>query len=106
MFKIFSPLMLAGLLTACGGAESNFVSACEDSSDMTTENCECLAGHASKEMPDHGLEFITAMIEEDEDQLRKLREDLPASEYLKMGMFMMTAPVKCAISMETWNADE
>lgn len=106
MLKTLLTLIAASLLVACGGAKSDFLSACEGSTGMTDENCECLADLASKELPDDGLLWLTAMIEEDDKALRKLRSESESSEWVKIAGFMMAAPMQCAIDMNTWNSDQ
>lgn len=89
-------------LASCGGdsdlsgSASAFQAACESSSNMGTELCQCIAKNAANDLSPKALEFLTAGLNKDEAATAALKNDLPVDELMAAGMYMVSAPQNCA----------
>lgn len=98
--QIAAGLVLA--VTACGGAASSgaFVKACVTMEGMTEEICDCIATKADERLTADGRAFVMAVIEDDEVEATKQRDDLGVEEAMAAGMFMTQAPSECGAEDE------
>ena len=90
------------LLAACGpnAQTSAFIDACTASSNMAEEICECAATMAQEELSENGVAFLIASMQGDSDVAQQLVGEMTIAESTAAGLFMVTAPAKCAAEEE------
>jgi len=93
----------AALLAGCGqsggvsGRDQNrFVQACLEQTNMERPLCECIANLAADELTPGGFAMLLASIEENDARSAQLRSQLTMEELTQSGMFMVSAPGRCA----------
>ena len=92
------------VLSACGGgggasSSDEFADACEASTNMPREVCECAGEKALAELEPDAVTFLVAMMNEETDRAEELREKLGVTEAVQAGMFMASGPARCAAEM-------
>lgn len=88
-------------LVACGSDDSTnsaaaFQAACESSTNLSAELCACIAESAKEDLSSNGIAFLTAGLNQDEAATAALRDEMAADELVIAGMYMVSAPLKCA----------
>jgi len=88
-------------VVACGGKGADgkvdrFVQGCLSSTNLERSFCECAGENAHDELSEDGFAFLTATLNEDQEDVATLREKLDLTEALAAGMFMVNAYKKCA----------
>ena len=98
MFRLVITLVLAATLGGCGESKTDaFVSSCVETTELETSVCECIAERASAELSEDGFEMLSASMAGDQDRVIEASKKLGVSEAMEAGLFMSTAPAKCAL---------
>ena len=84
-------------LASCTGT-SDFVAACIASTNMEKPMCECAGEKAKAELTPDGYALLLAILKKDEAAISGLREKVGMQESIKASVFMLQAPVRCAIA--------
>lgn len=100
MKRVHLGIFAAILMAACGGSASadqaEIAAACEDTTNMGEEICDCVAEKAVEDLSEDGVAFLTAMLQGDDKTTEELRGQMPFDELTAAGMFMVSAPADCA----------
>lgn len=86
---------------ACGGGGSAgeiaaFVAGCTKISNLDQPICQCAAELAEKELTPKAFQFLVATMQQDQERMEELRSELEIQEATQAGMFMVSAPARCA----------
>jgi len=97
--------MALGAVTVISGCtserpETDFVGACVKSGNLEREVCECAAAKAREELSPKAYAFLVATLDQDEEQIHRLRKELEMQDALAAGMFMASGPARCAEELE------
>lgn len=89
------------VLVACRGQNQDadsraFVDACLSASNLPRPICECVAGKAQEELTSSGFAFLVASLAGDDATAARLRSELKIPDAMAAGMFMTSAPGRCA----------
>ena len=86
------------IIQACSGDSQTaaFLEACVSSSSMGEEICKCVAGLASEELSDDGLNFLIASMQGDTAAAQQMAGEMTIQEATDAGLFMVSAPANCA----------
>ncbi len=76
--------------------ETNFVTACLKSSNLSQDVCSCTARKAKAELSAGGFDLVVATLEGDEVKAGALRRTLDTEQLMKSGTFMTRGPAQCA----------
>lgn len=76
--------------------ETDFVTACLKSTNLSQEVCSCTASKAKAELSADGFDLVVATLEGDEAKAESLRRTLDIEELMKSGTFMTRGPAQCA----------
>lgn len=99
LFLSFMFLIACGSNSSSGSADA-FQAACESTSNMGTDLCHCIANNAKSDLSPNGLALLTAGLNQDEAATMSLRKEMSADELVAAGMYMVSAPQKCAQAMQ------
>ncbi len=77
-------------------SESDFVTACTKSSNLSSAICECSAGKAKGELSPDGFALLVATLEGNDSVAAQLRGRMPLDQVMKAGTFMSRGPAQCA----------
>ena len=69
---------------------------CHAQLNMPAGACACLGRTAGEELNDDEMALVVAMVTKDEPAAAELRGRMPIDQLTKAGMFMTTAPARCA----------
>ncbi len=91
---------LLGFTAGCGGGGDSgiaeFAAACAKTTNLNDEICECIAEHAVEELTPTAFGFLVASMSGNEEKTVELRGQLGVEDAMQAGMFMTSAPAKCA----------
>jgi hypothetical protein len=86
------------MLPACGdgGAVAQFTRACVEATNMDESLCECVGEKAAEELSDKSFDLLVATLNQDDEEVTRLRGEVSLSESLAAGLFMTRGPALCA----------
>ncbi len=94
-------VLLVGIAASGCSQEGRFAKACEASTNLSPEVCECAARRAKETLSADAMSFVIATLEKDGDRARSLGENLTLGEAAKAGTFMVTTPARCMLDSDT-----
>ena len=75
---------------------ADFKLACESTTNMGAEICQCLGENAAQDLSPDGFAFLTAMMQKDTEKLTALREQMEFADLTAASMYMVSGPANCA----------
>lgn len=95
-----SPDGQAASTSSSNDAVERFATACLGAINWDEALCTCAGRLAEDELSDQALEFVTAMLQEDEATTARLRETMSFEEVTSAGLFMVHAGQTCGIATD------
>lgn len=92
-------------LIGCGDSSDDqrarLVSLCDQELNVPSQVCECIGVTAETELNSDERAMVIAIITTDQETADKLRASLPMESMVKSGMFMASAPGRCAMQKQS-----
>lgn len=101
IMRFLAVITLFGSMGACAESSSSngygtLVSGCLSQTNLDRSTCECVAKKAETDLTPGGYSLLVAMLSGDEEKSKELSGSLKVAESMQAGMFMTSAPARCA----------